>query len=234
MAAELIFYTPLTGSVTATISADLQGDAAPPTYTDVSGFTSNLFALEVAGSNLSNLFTLDEATGQPTAIDTTIFTSLLSEGESDFFNSTLSNVTLGGFSVPSLYTLAANVVPDSFADIGSNRGLVAEAPITVSTTGDSFTTLFDQVNSNATFIQNFYNDALSISGAAAASAITFLVEYTVTKNYNYVITGSDYPAAPAGTFLYYDRVTGAPHSLTSLTDSSSGTVRFALQFNVAA
>jgi hypothetical protein len=228
MSTELIWYTPLTGSNTLEYAAELQGDEAPPAYSNVADFTSNVFGLQVSSNDLTNLF--GEADGVRT-IDTAIFTNLISGGESDFFTSTSNTVLLGGYSVPSVYSLIG--VPASLEAITSNRGIVGTP--TISNSGTSFADLFAQVGSNQVFIDNFYNDAQTIGGAGAASAITFLVEYDVTANYTYVLNASEYPTNAQDTLhYYYDRLTKARYSLTSLTDTTSNTVRFALKFNVGA
>lgn len=227
MSTELIWYAALTGSNTLEYAADLQGDAAPPAYSNVADFTTNVFGLQVSSNDLTNLF--GEVDGVRT-IDTSIFTNLISGGESDFFTSTSNTVLLGGYSVPSVYSLIGE--PASLSQIIGDRGIVGSP--TISNSGTSFADLFAQVGSNQTLINNFYNDAQGIGGAGAASAITFLVEYAVTANYTYTINASEYPANTDGLYYYYDSVDGTRHSLTSLTDTTSNTVRFALKFNVGA
>lgn len=225
---ELIFYSPLGGSNTLVYDATLTGDV-PPVYSNVDDFTSNVYSLEIPVTDLSGLFSTDGK--GDTLFDVTPFVSTLSGGESNFFSSRDATISLGGFIVPSLYSLLADATPASLTNIVGASSIIGDPAVT--STGTSFTDLFAQVNSNAAFVRNFSNDIESAGGIAGVGALTFLVQYDVTNTFNYTISGAEYPANTDGLYYYYGP-SGVRYSLTSLTDTTSGVVTFALRFNIGA
>ena len=223
---ELIFYSPLYGSNTLTYDVSLTGDVVP-TYSNVDDFTSNVYGLQIAASNLGSLFGTNPHTGAP-EFDVSPFLTVLADGESNFFSSRDATVSLGGFTVPSLYSLLSNATPSSLTDIEQRRTIIGSPA--VSTAGTWFTDLFAQVNSDPTFVRNFSNDVAGAGGVAGVGKLTFLVQYDLTNVFNYQLSGTEYPTT-TGDF-YYDSVNGVRYSLTSLTETTSGTVTFALRFNI--